>query len=61
MLVLLYVLLNVTDRSTREVKRLANNATSPILSNVREMRQGAFVARPLGLEAFLTARSRLAV
>ena len=60
-LVLLYVLLNVTDRSTREVKRLANNATSPILSNVREMRQGAFVARPLGLEAFLAARSRLAV
>ena len=44
-----YALLQVTDRSTREVKRLSNNAAAPILSTVNEMKQGAPIfAGPTG-------------
>ena len=57
-LLLLYALLDVADRSAREVKRLANNSQSPILSTLNEMKQGAALVRALHLESFLATRMR---
>ena len=56
-----YALLQVTDRSTREVKRLSNNAAAPILSAMNELKQGAPVVRALGVEAFMARRVRSSV
>ena len=54
----LCVLLDATGRATREVKRLANNAVSPILSGLTEIRTGAPIIRAMGLEAFFAERQR---
>ena len=48
LVVVFYALLQVADRSTREVKRLSNNAAAPVLSTVNEMKQGAPIVRALG-------------
>ena len=56
-----YALLQVTDRSTREVKRLSNNAAAPILSTVNEMKQGAPIFRALRVEGFMAGRCRACV
>ena len=45
-----------TDRANREVKRLANNAVSPILTAITEMRTGWPLIRSMGLEPFFETR-----
>ena len=56
-----YALLQVADTSTREVKRLSNNAAAPVLSTINEMKQGAPITRALGTDTFLARRCRAAV
>ena len=49
---------DATGRSVREVKRLANNAVSPILSSVAEIRSGAAAIRAMALQPFFVTRQR---
>ena len=41
----LYSALVLTSRSTREIKRMSNNATSPLLSTLNEIKSGQHVVR----------------
>ena len=44
------------DRSNREVKRFANNAMSPILTNLLESSSGRVIIREMGYSELFVAR-----
>ncbi len=50
------LVLLAVDRSNREIKRLANNAVSPLLTSVREIRVGAALIRAMGFGEFFSSR-----
>ena len=50
--------MDATGRSSREVKRMANNAVSPILSALTELRNGAPMIRAMQLEEYFGSRQR---
>ena len=50
------VMLLAVDRSNREVKRMANNAVSPMLTCLREIRLGAPLIRPMQFGDFFERR-----
>jgi len=53
-------LVRLIDRTSRQVKRLSNNALSPLLSNSVEASNGRDVIRSMHLEEYFEARHRLA-
>ena len=55
------VLLLVIDRNNREVKRLSNNAVSPVLSSVYEIKLGAPIVRAMGFAPFFARRAAAAI
>ena len=50
--------LHVINVANRDVKRLANNAVSPLVTNAAEMSRGRVVSRALGCGAFFHERQR---
>jgi ABC-type multidrug transport system fused ATPase/permease subunit len=50
--------MDATGRSSREVKRMANNAVSPIHSALTELRNGAPKIRAMQLEEYFGSRQR---
>ena len=56
--VFILVVMDATSRSAREVKRLANNAVSPILTGLTEIRIGAPAIRAMALQPFFAVRQR---
>ena len=56
-LALLYLfLMHVSEQVSREVKRLANNASSKVMTHQDEMRQGGALIRALGVEQHFVER-----
>ncbi|EOD30380.1 hypothetical protein EMIHUDRAFT_40958, partial [Emiliania huxleyi CCMP1516] len=51
----------VADRSIRELRRLANNAVSPIMSNIAEIKVGTPLVRAMRLGSFFAARQSAAI
>jgi len=51
----------VADRSIREVRRIANNAVSPIMSNIAEIKVGTPLVRAMRLGSFFAARQSAAI
>lgn len=46
----------VADRAVREVRRIANNAVSPVMSTISEFKAGAALMRAMELTPFFAAR-----
>ena len=51
----------VVDVANRELRRMFNNATSPIISSAAEMRSGAALVRAMRVSRFFVGRLTAAI